>query len=340
MDSYTRLVNVLKSDVFQKYIYTNYKEYIDKLKKDLRKPEVFMKYCRAFIMDLYFHYDDEKREMLVDKIVHDGLTETEVDFLVFRLNACMAKPNDHIDEESEEFFEELDPYKDKPLAKSLSKYREDIFSVLSREMGVFTIKQIKEGDYHIPQRDAEGRMGEYFLGDDEIQTIEAAHKASVLVDLGHSLYDDIEYTKRPSILGGIAIDKKITCDYEKADSDGLGNLVFNTLKDSPKIEVDIVFEDGIMMQYHLGGIKKKPYTIDEMMTYIYADIARLLEEEGYDEKNIDTIDSHSFDMIIEEACIEISAQSDFLGEIYSKKMIDKAKKYIKRLTKIAKEENL
>ena len=341
MDSYTRLINILKSEEFKNYIYTYYQEYIDKLNKELKKPEVFMKYCRAFIMDIYFKYDYEQRELLADKIEHDGLTETEVDFLVFRLNACMAKPNDHIDKDSEEFFEELAPYKDSKIAKSLEKYRKEIFSVLSREMGVFTIKQIKEGNYYIPQREpGERRMGEYIIGDDEIETIEAAHKASLLVDIGHSLYDDVEYTQRPSILGGIEIDKRIKCDYEKADIDGLGNFVFDTLKDAPKIEVDIVFEDGIMMKYHLGNIRKEPYTIDEMMAYIYADITRLLEEEGYDEKNIDTIDSHSFDMIIEDACIEISAQTDFLSEIYSKKMIDKAKQYIKRLTKIAQDENL
>lgn len=340
MDSYNRLVKVLKSEEFKDYIYLYYGEYIAKLNEELQKPEIFMKYCRAFIMDLYFQYDDEKREKLVEKIEQDGLTETEVDFLVFRLNAFMAKPNDHIDKESEEFFKELEPYKDTKIAKSFEKHRKEIFGVLSKEMGVFTIKQIKEGDYYIPQRESDGRMGEYIISDAEIKILEDAHKASALVDLGHSLYDDVEYTKRPSILGGIEIDKQIICDYEKADRDGLGNLIFNTLKDSPRIEIDIVFEDGIMMQYHLGSIRKQPYTIDEMMTYIYADIARILEGIGFDENNISTIDQKSLYYAIENACIEISAQTDYLSAIYSKQMIDKARQYVKRLTKIAKEENL
>lgn len=340
MDSYTRLLNVLKSDSFKNYIYTNFDEYIDRLNQDLKNPDIFMKYCRAFVVDIYLSLDDDMKNKLVNQIERNGLTDTEMDFLIFNLNACVSKPNDHIDKESEEFFEELEPYKDKPLSKLLTQYRKEIFEVLSREMGVFTINQIKDGDYYIPQKDSEGRMSEYILDDNEIETIENAHKASLLVDIGHSLYDDIKYTQRPSILGGVVIDKYITCDYEKADNDGLGNIVFDTLKDGPKLEIDIVFEDGIIMQYHKGAIRKKQYTNDEMMTYIYADITRMLEEDGYDENNISTIDPDDLESTITFACMEITAQSDYLGKIYSKKMIDSSKKYVKKLVRIAKEEKL
>ena len=340
MDNYTRLLNFLKSEDFKNFIYENYSEYINKLNQELRNPDVFMSYCRAFIIDAYYMIDDDKKNTFVNKIIKKGLLETEIEYLTFRLNACSAKPNDHINKESKKFFAELEPYKDSIISKSLSQYREEIFNMLSEEMRVYTIKQIKDGDYEILERDSDGRMSEIILEDSEIKTIEAAHKAGELFDLGHILYDDIKYVKRPSILGGFVIDNLITCDYEKADNDGVGNIVFNTLKDRPRYELDIVFEDGIIMQYHQGNIKKKPYTIDQMMTYIYADVTKILKELGFDENNISSIDSDTLMSTIEDACIEVCSQSDFLEEIYSKKMISDSKKYVKKLIKIAKEENL
>jgi hypothetical protein len=38
--------------------------------------------------------------------------------------------------------------------------------------------------------------------------------------------------------------------------------------------------------------------------------------------------------------MEITAQSDYLSEVYSKKMIDSSKQYIKKLVRIVDEEDL
>lgn len=333
------LIEFLKSDGFESYANTVYNYYSEKLNMNI-KGKQFATFLKAYVLDIYDNIDDENKNKFIEKIQFFALTAEEIEFLIFKLNACLSKPNDHINKDSEEFFEELESYKDNSIFSSLAQYRKEIFKVLSTEMGVYTIKQIKAGDYHIPEIDLEGHMGEYFLDDNEIETIEKAHKASLLVDLGHSLYDDIEYIQRPTIFGNIEMDKHITCDYEKADNDGLGNIIFNTLKDEPKIEIDIVFEDGIIMQYHKGNIRRKQYTINEMMTYIYADIVMRLEKLGFDENNISAIDPDELESMIDFACMEITAQSDYLGEIYSKKMIDSSKKYIKKLAKISKEENL
>lgn len=338
MDSYTRLLKILKSEEFSSYIEETFGIYKEKLKKKIKKEE-FVSIFRAFIVEIYNTIDDEIKEKFVDRINSYGLTEDEVDFIIFKINACISKPNDHIDEDSKEFFNDLESYKNKPIAKSLSKYKNEVFKILSEEMGVYTIKQIKEGDYHLPERQPDGQMGEYILDEDEIEIIETAHKAGALLDLGHTLYDDVKYVKR-NVLWVELYDKVIKCDYEKADEDGLGNLVFNTLKNGPRFEVDIVFDDGIIIQCHQGNIKRKPYPIDEMLSYIYANVAKILEETGVKDEDVPSMKPDDLSEIIEFSCIEISAQSDSFGEIYSKKMVDNSKKYIKKLVKIAKEENL
>lgn len=331
-----KLLRFLNSEEFELYANNVFNYYSDQLNESI-KMEEFTSFLKAYILDVYDSIDDENKDKFVKKIRHFALAIEEIEFLIFELNACLSKPNDHIDKESEDFFEELELYKDNPIFNYLIRYKKEIFKVLSREMGLYTINQIKAGDYHIPERDSEGHMGEYFLDEEEIETIEKAHKAGLLVDIGHSLYDDIEYSQRPTILGNIEIDKHIICDYEKADRDGLGNMVFNTLKDGPKMEMDIVFEDGVLMQYHKGNIRKKPYTIDEMMSYICADIAMRLEKTGFDEN---TIDFDKLKSTITLACMEITAQSDYLSEVYSKKMIDSSKQYIKKLVRIVDEEDL
>lgn len=341
MNNYSELVKFLKSKDFETFVMNEYSDQIEKLDSKLKKDNIYISYIKAFIIDMYQSLNDEDKGKYVRFVKKYGLTDNEADYIFFNLNSSTANINDHIDEESKEFFDELKSYLDKPIAKMLAKYRNEIFKILSEEMGVFTIEQIKDGNYYIPEKDSEGKMGEYCLDDSEIEAIEKAHESSLLVNICHSLYDYVKYVPKPSILGnGMVVNKYITCDNDKADIEGLGNLTFNTLKDGPKLETDIVFEDGIIMRYHKGNISKEPYTIDELLSYIYADIAKILEELGFNESNVNSMGMNELNSVIWEACVEIVSQSDFFSQRYSKKMIETSKEYIRSLRKIVKRENL
>lgn len=335
------LLKYLKSNDFELYANSVFSEYSDKLNKEIKKKD-FATILKAYILDMYNIVDDENKDKFVKKIKYSSLTKDEIDYFILRLNACFAEPNAHVNKESEEFFEELESYKDNRLCNELSKYGNEVFEMVAEDLGgLFTIKQIKDGEYYIPHKGENGRPDKYgyLLEDDEIEAIEKAHKAGTLVDVGHSLYDDVNYIPHV-FLGKVSFERQFNCDYEKADEDGLGCFVFHTGKDTPQYKVDIVFEDGVIMSYHKGDIRKNPYNMKDILSYIYADAARELNDMGINESNISSLDPEELRDILLYSGLEIFSQSEFFSEIYSKKMINNSKAYVKKLVKIVNDENL
>lgn len=340
MESRDKLLRILRSEEFRQdagYIFINYAENLN----SKVNTEQFTTFLKAFILDMYNAKDsEEKKEKFVKRMEHARLEEYEIEYLILKLNTCLSKPNDHIDKESVEFFEELEVYKSDNLCRVLSKYKDATFRMIADDLGgIFTIKQIKDGDYYIVHRGENRRIDEfgYTLAEDEIKALEDAHKASALVDIGHSLYDDFTYIPH-EILGKKSYERLINCDYVKADEDGLGSMVFHTGKDTPQYKTDIVFEDGIIMSYHRGDIRKNPYTLDELLSFVYADTARELRDDGVND--ISSMNPEDLKQMLLYSGLEVFSQLESFSKIYSKKMIDDAKVYVKKLGKIVEEENL
>ena len=82
-----------------------------------------------------------------------------------------------------------------------------------------------------------------------------------------------------------------------------------------------------------GTIRRKKLTLNQILAYIYADIAMDLEEIGVSDYR--DMDPDEFESTLNYRTLEVFAKSDNLGNIYSKKMIDSSKKYVKKLTDLA-----
>lgn len=343
MDNLTSLLEVLKSRDFEIEAKLRFNEYSDDLLEEVRNLDLFTKMCRAYLIDEYSKLKtEEEKKAFVSRIERVPLEEEVIEKIIYELNACVSKQNDIVDRKNIEFFNKLKPYLDKPICKELSEYKDQIFEIAQDELGgIFTIQQIKDGDYFIPYLD--GTMGvktlqPYILNEDDIKAFEDAHKAGVLVDLGHQIYDNSEYVIHKKALGDTGVvltnpQREFGCDYEEADKNGLGGMIFTACDDRLKGDFEVVFEDGVIMQYHNGTIRRKKFTLNQILAYIYADIAMELEEIGVSDYR--NMDPDEFESTLNYRTLEVFAKSDNLGNIYSKKMIDSSKKYVKKLTDLA-----
>ena len=94
------------------------------------------------------------------------------------------------------------------------------------------------------------------------------------------------------------------------------------------------------MSYYKGDIRKMPYTIDELMSFVYAHTARELRDDGINENNISDMNPKDLKYMLLYSGLGVFGKLEPFSELYSKKMIDDAKTYVKKLGEIVEEENL
>lgn len=320
------IIDLLKSSEYRQIVanmYFNAKQYLDE-EFQFEDDRTMISYVRAYFTNVYESIDNDKAKQLFLMSLNSGFTFVELmDDFVEKINATKATMGDLIHKEIVKEFEELRDYKDTKINQELSKSNKEISKIINEFHGYTTPTKIRRAmkDDSIYQ--------EYKISEEELQIIERTKKYFMPNQLAHMLYDEKK-------------DSDYYCDHEiNSDDEMLKRLLVSTNKDNPRIE--IVFPDGMIVDYYKGDIRIKPYNYSQVVEYTKLFCAAHYEEMktcfeatlrimGSDD------DYPTYELgkqMILNSFVNVYAMLHSYEEIYTQKMIDDSKKEFVKIKETA-----
>ena len=211
---------------------------------------------------------------------------------------------------------------DDPMYEELSAYDRKISKIIKKTNEYITIKELKMGNYQCPCN--------YRLTQKEIRAIENVKLTVPVNRLIHLLYDDLEMFGH------------YHCKYDEIPEDSvLKMFAFHTNKSNPGIE--IVFEDGTIVNYLEGDIRVKTYRYQDLIAYVKLCIIKQYEFIANTEYGL--VEVKDFDDELIKKAVEVVfpmayCHLDELDEVYTKKMIEKSKEEKEERNQLIKKYNL
>lgn len=312
-------------------MYMSAKEYLDEEFQDMDDDEM-ISYVRAHFTNIYESIDNEMAKGLFLMSLGNGFTIVELmDDFIEKVNGTKAKIGDMINKNAVEQLQELQEYKDTPIYRELSKSDEEISKIIREFHGYSTITELKR---KAEEKDEPRRFPfrQYKVSKEELEIIERTKKYFFPNQLAHMLYDE-------------KISQDYYCDHEiRNDDEILKKLLVTTNKDNPRFE--IIFRDGMIVDYYKGEIRVKPYSYRQVLEYTKLFCAANFEEmrECFENTNgaLDQeITSYRLgrQMII-NSFVNVYSMLFALENIYTQKMIDDSKKTFVKMKETAKKYDL
>ena len=312
-------------------MYMSAKEYLDEEFQDMDDDEM-ISYLRAHFTNKYESISDDLTKNIFMMSLGNGSTILEIlyDFIE-KVNGTKAKMGDMIDKDAIEQLQELKKYKDTQIYKELSKSDKEISKIIRKFNGYSTITELKR---KAEEKDEPRRFPfrQYKISKEELEIIERTKKYFFPNQLAHMLYDE-------------KISQDYYCDHEiRNDDEILKKLLVTTNKDNPRFE--IIFRDGMIVDYYKGEIRVKPYSYRQVLEYTKLFCAANFEEmrECFENTNgvLDQeITSYRLgrQMII-NSFVNVYSMLFALENIYTQKMIDDSKKTFVKIKETAKKYDL
>lgn len=334
MDKFNEFLELLNSDKIMSEMYKYFFDREYEFTPKWRNQNKFVSYLKAYYVDRYNSVTDDLKEILLNGLKDGLLNYGVVESFISTINGSEAKQNDNIEGVSILEFKEVFSYKEDYLYDELSNDNEWIAGFIKESLGLITLKELKEGNYLV--------MDNYKLDKEEIKTIENAKLVRPYINVIHSLYDEFKD----------GLDERTVCNYSAIEDEVLRNLAFHTDRNNP--EYDILFNDGTIINYYSGDIRIYPVNFMFIVEYIKCIFIENYYSNDEDstfnylanQYEIDTdVPFESMDEDLYESLFKIAidmAEGTIysLGQIYSKRMIEKSKVDIENMKKLVKKYKL
>lgn len=323
-----RLLKTLTSDETKEKLLEIYDVFKDSFKGELQSfdRDTIIMYIKAYCIDIFDNIKDENFKLRYVMAMEIGLPLPNIfNEFVEKMNATAAKIAEPIHIEEKDEITYLIQYKNTKIYKELSKSDKEISSIIKECAGYYTINELRNHKYMINFRG-------YIFTQEELDIIEKTKKFPQLNQFAHTIYDE-------------KVENHYECNHSiNGEDDELKRFLVNTNKSNPKYE--IIFEDGTIIEYYKGDIRVKPYTFKQIL-----ELTKLFCSAYYDEMkifyenmfNIDDSKETSYQIgrqMIRNSFVNVRMMIDYLGEIYTKKMIDDSKKKLIKIKEIADEYDL
>ena len=320
------IITILKSQEYRQIVtgmYLNAKPFLN---EEFQKIDdrTMMSYVRAHFTNIYQEIDNEKAKSLFLMSLGNGFTFIELmDDFVEKINGTKAKMGDLIHKDVALELESLKEYKDTKIYKELSKSNKEIAIIINDYHGYITPTIIRKrlNDNYTPY--------DYKISEEELEIIERTKKYFMPNQMAHMLFDEKK-------------DSEYYCNHEiNGEDEILKKLLVTTNKDNPRFE--IVFPDGIIIDYYKGDIRVKPYNYRQVLEYIKLFYAAYYNEmrECF-EKTINRgmrDDYPKYEIarqMILNSFVNVYAMLHSYEDIYTQKMIDDSKKTLVKIKETAK----
>lgn len=330
------LIKLLKSKRITDSILDMYRTYKGEVLVDVSDKEM-VSYIKSLIIDEYMNGSEEIKKCNMDLLSVGFIDNRFVYTAIRHINASKAKVNDQITPVPVKSLlsyigKSKESIKD-PIYESLSKYNKQICNSIcsAKEINIVPITKVESGDYSLPLF--------YKLDDEEINKIRQAGILKKLIFSVHSLYDEEQ-----GELG------KTKCNYNLIQNEVIRRLVPHTNKRNP--EINVLLEDGTIVNYFNGDIRVKPYNMSELIMLVKLaytshyhrgllidpkemEEALYLLSHGEIDFNFDMTDDEVFSENIRLIAYTIYRLIDDMDQIYSKRMIEQANEEITRSNELA-----
>lgn len=235
---------------------------------------------------------------------------------------CNAKLGDFIHKATIRRIKDSTEHFEDPMYDELSEYDSKIAKIIKGINSYMTIGELKRGNYLAPCN--------YRFNPKEIRAIENVKMTAVVNRLIHNLYDERE------LYGNYR------CKYDEIpEDDVLKRFAFHTDKSNPAIE--IVFEDGTIVNYLEGDIRVKAYKYQDLVTYTKLCIIKQYEFIASTEDGVVEVKDFDDELLlkaVEAVFPMVYCHLDDLDEVYTRKMIEGSKKEQNKLKQLIKQYNL
>ena len=333
MKKYPKIIDALKDKNNKEIITSYYKDLKEYLNKEFQEMDdsLLVSYLMAHIVNLYEAEDDLGKQIFINRI-NNGFTI--IDFMndfVDKINGSKAELGDRVKPEVIPELMELKNYKATDVYKELSKSNKEIAKLIKEKHGYFTMSELKKKAKEEPP---EGVFKPYIISEDELHIIECTKEYGVFNQLAHLLYDEKK-------------GYRYCCDHEiNCEEDELKRLLVNTKHNNPRF--DILFNDGTIIEYYRGDIRKKPYNFKQVVILTKLYYAKNYKEmkEKYEKAmyisstNNDSVSYQLGRNMVIDSFLKVIDLLDAYEEVYTRKMIDDSKKEFIKIQETAKKYNL
>lgn len=328
-------INLLNSNKVEEMLYEYYLVHEDNLSERWQDEERFTRYLKAFYVERFNNAPQEIKSLLIEELKDEDLNVGVVESFVEIIRSSEATVRSTIDGADSSELQELEELNEDAVYEKLDDMHDWVRGLVIEHNNFLTIEQLKSGQYFLP-------MG-YRLDEHEIRMIECSRYMIPVINLVHMHYDVLSD----------AFDETTTCDYSSIEDDVLRSIIPHTDKDNP--EVDVILDDGTMVNYYKGDIRIYPCTFSKLVYYIklmFVDnyyngesnplLKLVLEEEDSTclDTDFDEMTEEQFERLFQFAIDMTTDICKSLMHVYSKKMIKESKKKVKELRELAIKYNL
>ena len=345
MERINEFINLLNGNQFSSDLFDFYSNHEYDLFEEWHDINKFSKYYKAYMVDTYMRAPQVTRDMMFN-CLKDGNFNPALGLAIIRnLNASVAEVGQNMEGIYVQDFFELKCNMQDPLYEHLLKDDYAVILALCNKINAITLADIKEGK--VPEK------YNYTFSPEEIEALENAFKYLPLVQVIHSLCDEMDHNYN------------IYCNYELLNDDFLKHFAFHTDKDND--EFIITDHTGRLMRYYQGDISF--YISDlggltelTLLNFIHfyrraeteKDFGKMIDPEGKvftfdDDKDEEDEDEFPEDYDVDEYAqmppeiyarvMEIAMDASWndiqnLSKNYSQRMIDVAKEDLERVDKL------
>lgn len=309
------IIKVLNDPEVEKSIRGIYRIVSTHLKDEFRciDEDTMISYTKAYLIREYNSIENkyDKNHFIVE--IKKAIIYPVLDNFIRSLNGSVAKPGELTKKYIIEELKELEDARDTEIYRILSQDNKYIAKVIAKYHGFHTINYFKKRAEE--NKDIRSYL-EKIIPEEELKIIEATKNYPIPNQIAHMLYD----VKRNT---------HYYCDYTiNGEDEKLKNLFVSTKQENPRFE--IVFEDGTIVEYNMGGIRIKPYTFKQLVKYTKLFFAKEYDGllETYESYNQPTPlgtpvsnDKKGKAMLIDAYTIVRNMFEDY-DDIYTQKMID------------------
>lgn len=314
------LIEVLNTIDIQKMINSIYKCIKESLKPEFQETddEIMVSYLKSFILIEYDKITNkyEKNKYIID--IKQGCFQLVLERFIKCINGTTAKMGDIVNKDVIVELKELLKYKDNDIYKTLSKNNKKVAKIIADYQGLFSINYLKK---KAQENEEIKSYFEHIISKKELDVIEKTKGEYFLSNqIAHMLYDEKDCYF-------------YYCDHNINSKDEIFKIaLINTNESNPRF--NIVFPDGIILEYHMGDIRIKRYTFKQVVDYSKLYFAMNFDEmvKDYTNQNNNilygapmTKEKLGRDMLI-NSYIHVRDMLEEYDNIYTQKMIDDYKK--------------
>jgi hypothetical protein len=320
-----RIVDVLMSSEYRQIVARMYLKAKPFLHEEFWDSDdrIMLSYVRAHFTNVYQEIDNDTAKSLFLMSLGNGFTFVELmDDFVEKINGTKAKMGDLIHKDIVEQLADLKDSRDTKIFQELCKSNNEISRIICEFHGYLTPTKIRRYiKENIP-------IDDYLFTEEELEIIERTKKYFLPNQLAHMLYDE----KKNS---------EYSCNHEINNSEEeLKRLLVSTNKDNPRFE--IVFKDGMIVDYYKGDIRVKPYNYAQVLDYTKLFCAAYYDEMKacFEATMIFNPDEKATPyelgkQLIMNSFVNVYAMLHACEDIYTQKMIDDSKKTLVKIKETA-----